>query len=85
MKIDQTEEVEENEERATVDELSTELDLEKKKKKNQRRIQQRQEKAEIEKRKGYEEDAAKEDYNMWVPPTGQTGDGRTSLNEKYGY
>lgn len=84
-RLDQTEEVEENEERATVDELSTELDLEKKKKKNQRRIQQRQEKAEIEKRKGYEEDAAKEDYNMWVPPTGQTGDGRTSLNEKYGY
>ncbi|XP_044756683.1 kanadaptin [Coccinella septempunctata] len=56
-----------------------------KKKKNQRRIQQRQEKAEIEKRKGYAEDAKKEDYNMWIPPKDQSGDGRTKLNEKFGY
>uniref|UniRef100_A0A182YQX3 FHA domain-containing protein n=1 Tax=Anopheles stephensi TaxID=30069 RepID=A0A182YQX3_ANOST len=29
---------------------------------------------------------ASEDKNVeWVPPSGQTGDGRTSLNEKYGY
>ncbi|KAM4040524.1 kanadaptin isoform 2-T2 [Anomaloglossus baeobatrachus] len=25
------------------------------------------------------------DYCVWTPPTGQTGDGRTHLNEKYGY
>ncbi|GFO30162.1 kanadaptin [Plakobranchus ocellatus] len=25
------------------------------------------------------------DYAMWLPPSGQTGDGRTSLNEKLGY
>ena len=24
-------------------------------------------------------------YDVWQPPTGQTGDGRTSLNEKLGY
>uniref|UniRef100_A0A182VPM8 FHA domain-containing protein n=1 Tax=Anopheles minimus TaxID=112268 RepID=A0A182VPM8_9DIPT len=29
---------------------------------------------------------ASEDKNVeWVPPSGQTGDGRTSLNEKFGY
>ncbi|MCL7023461.1 hypothetical protein MKW94_018686 [Papaver nudicaule] len=25
------------------------------------------------------------DYETWVPPKGQSGDGRTSLNERYGY
>lgn len=60
-------------------------DEDKKKKRNQKRIEQRQHKAEEEKRKGYEEDSRKEDYNMWVPPDDQSGDGRTKLNEKYGY
>ncbi|VEN46154.1 unnamed protein product [Callosobruchus maculatus] len=58
---------------------------EKKRRRNQRRIQQRQMKADKEKLKGYSEDAGKEDYNMWVPPTDQSGDGRTHLNEKFGY
>ncbi|KAF3785897.1 Kanadaptin [Nymphaea thermarum] len=25
------------------------------------------------------------DYESWVPPSGQTGDGRTSLNDRFGY
>nr|CAH7755565.1 unnamed protein product [Callosobruchus chinensis] len=58
---------------------------EKKKRRNQRRIQQRQMRADKEKLKGYSEDAGKEDYNMWVPPKDQSGDGRTHLNEKFGY
>ncbi|CAG9768766.1 unnamed protein product [Ceutorhynchus assimilis] len=66
-------------------EINSEETDEKKRKKNQKRNEQRQYKAELEKLKGYEEDASKEDYNMWVPPTDQSGDGRTDLNDKYGY
>ncbi|KAK5650215.1 hypothetical protein RI129_001244 [Pyrocoelia pectoralis] len=60
-------------------------ELEKRKRKNQKRNQHRKEKCEIEKQRGYKEDEQKEDYNMWIPPKNQTGDGRTKLNEKYGY
>ncbi|KAJ8921638.1 hypothetical protein NQ315_010547 [Exocentrus adspersus] len=59
--------------------------VERRKKKNQRRICVRQEKAELERQRGYEEDESREDYNMWIPPSNQTGDGRTSLNDKLGY
>lgn len=81
----QVEEVEKSDDeiKIPIEENTTEDAI--KKKKNQRRIQQRQEKAEIEKRKGYAEDAKKEDYNMWVPPKDQTGDGKTKLNERFGY
>lgn len=63
----------------------TAAEIEKRRKKTERRLQQRQDKLENEKQRGYEEDAKKEDYNMWVPPRGQSGDGRTSLNDKFGY
>lgn len=32
-----------------------------------------------------EDDTADDMYTTWQAPTGQTGDGRTSLNDKYGY
>lgn len=64
---------------------SNNLDENKKKKKNQRRIHQKQEKVEQERQKGYVEDASRENYCMWVPPNDQSGDGKTNLNDKYGY
>lgn len=33
----------------------------------------------------YDEDIYSNDYSTWIPPQDQTGDGRTSLNDKYGY
>jgi len=35
------------------------------------------------KKSQYDDDS--QNYSTWVPPTGQTGDGRTHLNEKFGY
>ncbi|XP_015117083.1 kanadaptin [Diachasma alloeum] len=54
----------------------------KKVKKNQRRRADRLPK---EIGKNYPEDLNSEDYSMWVPPVDQSGDGKTSLNDKYGY
>ena len=32
-----------------------------------------------------DEDIHADNYSTWVPPSDQAGDGKTSLNEKYGY
>ncbi|XP_078050640.1 kanadaptin isoform X2 [Augochlora pura] len=32
-----------------------------------------------------DQDIYADNYSMWIPPQGQEGDGKTSLNEKYGY
>lgn len=36
-------------------------------------------------KKHYDQDVHSDDYSTWLPPQDQTGDGRTSLNDKYGY
>lgn len=36
-------------------------------------------------KKQYDQDVHSEDYSTWIPPKDQSGDGRTNLNDKYGY
>ncbi|XP_066580937.1 kanadaptin-like [Prorops nasuta] len=35
--------------------------------------------------KSYDQTTYSENYSMWIPPQNQSGDGKTSLNEKFGY
>lgn len=32
-----------------------------------------------------DQDVYADNYSMWIPPSDQAGDGKTCLNEKYGY
>lgn len=78
----------ESEVKSTDVELKKELseaEIARRKKKNMKRTQKRAEKAFKESNKAYDEEIHSEDYSTWVPPSNQTGDGRTSLNDKFGY
>ncbi|CAG5103905.1 Similar to SLC4A1AP: Kanadaptin (Homo sapiens) [Cotesia congregata] len=61
----------------------SEAEIARRRKKNMKRNQKRAEKAAKEGNKAYDEEIHSEDYSTWVPPSNQTGDGRTSLNEKF--
>ncbi|XP_043280168.1 kanadaptin isoform X2 [Venturia canescens] len=63
----------------------SDAELAKKKMKNMKRMQQRAGKVVKEIQKGYGDETFDEDYSMWLPPQNQSGDGKTSLNDKYGY
>ncbi|CAG0916451.1 unnamed protein product [Notodromas monacha] len=52
------------------------------KKNSQKAEKKHKRKADVEK---CEYDSSRDDYDMWVPPMGQSGDGTTSLNKKLGY
>ncbi|XP_015602841.1 kanadaptin [Cephus cinctus] len=62
-----------------------EVEARKKKNRNLKRTQVRTEKAAKEIQKAYEQDMFREGYSMWIPPQDQSGDGKTNLNQKYGY
>ncbi|XP_014234914.1 kanadaptin [Trichogramma pretiosum] len=65
--------------------------LAKKQKRNTIKLHQKNKKGlakEVEECSGqqnYNEDAYKDNYDTWVPPENQSGDGKTNLNEKFGY
>lgn len=73
------------------DQKIEESDLEKSSKKKRKRRPKNQEinsdnnEADFDKKVPGDYDTSDPKYATWVPPTGQSGDGRTSLNEKFGY
>lgn len=45
----------------------------------------KKQKVEVKSEEKFEEYSSSADYAVWLPPEDQTGDGKTKLNEKYGY
>ena len=73
----------------TVDPMEEEDDYTEKRKRGDRGARRKRKPGE-----GEEDEEKKDDYykigmdrkyDVWVPPSGQSGDGRTSLNDKLGY
>lgn len=58
---------------------------ESKEKQPQREVKVTKKRRQEQEKINYDQDIYTDNYSMWVPPQNQAGDGKTSLNEKYGY
>ncbi|XP_034945991.1 kanadaptin [Chelonus insularis] len=80
-KLKDDENIETNKNKAEDNKKKIEEDeINKTKKKSMRKMKQK-----LEKEMQKNQDVYQENYSTWLPPENQSGDGRTSLNEKFGY
>ncbi|GAB6031709.1 hypothetical protein CHUAL_009458 [Chamberlinius hualienensis] len=54
-------------------------------KKSEKRKESQEKKVNKKAKLNYEYDSENPDYHMWMPPDDQSGDGKTKLNERFGY